>query len=138
MITDIPLGGNYVGHRVVFDGRPVPIGAEPAVQTLSVMGDYFHVMQIPVRVGRPFTPMDREGQPLRLLIDAALHRVGIARRAIVDCAADEAVLADRKLNYAGWIDFAVADRHRKRAKSQPIRRLHGFELGRIDIGQLRS
>jgi predicted permease len=69
MITDIPLGGNYVGHHVVFDGRPlVPPGAEPKVQTLSVMGDYFHVMQIPIRAGRGFTPMDREGQPLVAIV----------------------------------------------------------------------
>jgi predicted permease len=70
MITDIPLGGNYVGHRVVFDGRPpVPVGAEPDVQTLSVMGDYFRVMQIPVRAGRGFTPMDREGEPLVAIVN---------------------------------------------------------------------
>lgn len=70
MITDIPLGGNYVGHRVVFDGRPpVPAGAEPKVQTLSVMGDYFRVMQIPTRTGRDFTPRDREGEPLVAIVN---------------------------------------------------------------------
>ena len=70
MITDIPLGGNYVGHHVVFDGRPpVPAGAEPVVQTLSVMGDYFRVMQIPIRAGRGFTPLDREGEPLVAIVN---------------------------------------------------------------------
>ncbi|MFZ0639727.1 MAG: ABC transporter permease [Candidatus Acidiferrales bacterium] len=70
MITDIPLGGNYVGHRVVFDGRPpVPAGAEPEVQTLSVMGDYFRVMQIPTRSGRDFTPRDREDEPLVAIVN---------------------------------------------------------------------
>jgi putative ABC transport system permease protein len=64
MITDLPLAGNYVGHRVVIDGQPEPaLGAEPVVQTLSVMGDYFGVMQIPMRAGRDFSAMDREGQP---------------------------------------------------------------------------
>jgi putative ABC transport system permease protein len=30
MITDIPLGGNYVGHRIVFEGRPpVPVVPNP-------------------------------------------------------------------------------------------------------------
>jgi putative ABC transport system permease protein len=59
MITDIPLSGNYVGHRVVIDGRPTPaVGTEPLVQTLSVMGDYFRVMQIPIRAGRDFLPTD--------------------------------------------------------------------------------
>jgi putative ABC transport system permease protein len=65
MVTDIPLGGNYVDHRFVIDGRPpVAVGGEPEVQTLSVMGNYFHVMQIPLRAGREFTSLDREGQRL--------------------------------------------------------------------------
>jgi putative ABC transport system permease protein len=76
MVTDIPLGGgNYVAHRFVIDGRaPVPAGAEPEVQTLSVMGDYFHVMQIPIRAGRGFTDMDREGQPLVAIVNEELAR----------------------------------------------------------------
>lgn len=69
MITDVPFGDNYIGHRLVFDGRPVPIGAEPQVQTLSVMGDYFRVMQVPIRAGRDFTDMDREGQPLVAVVN---------------------------------------------------------------------
>jgi putative ABC transport system permease protein len=64
MISDIPLGGNFVSHSIVIAGRsPVAVGDEPEVQTLSVMGDYFRVMRIPIRGGRDFTPMDREGQP---------------------------------------------------------------------------
>jgi hypothetical protein len=48
MVTDIPLGG--VDHGFVIDGHPpVVVGGEPDVQTLSVMGDYFRVMQIPLR-----------------------------------------------------------------------------------------
>ncbi|MGC2388342.1 MAG: ABC transporter permease, partial [Candidatus Acidiferrum sp.] len=75
MVTDIPLGGNYVGHRFVIDGRPpVAVGGEPKVQTLSVMGDYFHVMQIPLRVGRDFTPLDRERQPLVAIVNEEIVR----------------------------------------------------------------
>src|SRR6266480_2084077 len=75
MVTDIPLGGNYVGHRLVIDGRPpVAVGGEPRVQTLSVMGDYFHVMQIPLRAGREFTPLDREGQPLVAIVNEEIVR----------------------------------------------------------------
>jgi predicted permease len=75
MVTDIPLGGNYVDHRFVIDGRPpVAVGGEPEVQTLSVMGDYFHVMQIPLRAGRDFTPMDREGQPLVAIVNEEMVR----------------------------------------------------------------
>jgi predicted permease len=75
MVTDIPLGGNYVGHRFLIDGRPpVAVGGEPEVQTLSVMGDYFHVMQIPLRVGRDFTPLDREAQRLAAIVNEEMVR----------------------------------------------------------------
>jgi putative ABC transport system permease protein len=75
MVTDIPLGGNYVGHKLVIDGRPpIPKGDEPLVQTLSVMGDYFRVMQIPLRAGRDFTEMDREGQLLVAVVNEELVR----------------------------------------------------------------
>jgi predicted permease len=75
MVTDIPLGGNYVGHGVVIDGHsPVAVGGEPDVQTLSVMGDYFRVMQIPLRAGRDFTPLDREGQPLVAIVNEEMVR----------------------------------------------------------------
>src|SRR5215471_18536083 len=75
MVTDIPLGGNYVGHRFVVDGRPpLAVGGEPEVQTLSVMGDYFHVMQIPLRAGRDFTPLDREGQPRVAVVNEEMVR----------------------------------------------------------------
>jgi putative ABC transport system permease protein len=70
MVTDIPLSGNYVGHSFIIDGRPpLPVGAEPETQTLSVMGDYFGVMQIPIRAGRSFTAMDRERQPLVAVVN---------------------------------------------------------------------
>ncbi|MGA2538826.1 MAG: ABC transporter permease [Terracidiphilus sp.] len=75
MVTDIPLGGNYVDHGFVIDGHPpIAVGAEPEVQTLSVMGDYFRVMQIPLRAGRDFTPLDREGQPLAAIVNEELAR----------------------------------------------------------------
>jgi predicted permease len=75
MVTDIPLGGNYLDHSFVIDGRPpVAVGGEPDVQTLSVMGDYFRVMQIPLRAGREFTPLDREGQPLVAIVNEEMVR----------------------------------------------------------------
>jgi putative ABC transport system permease protein len=75
MITDLPLSGDYLSHRLVIDGRPpVPVGAEPYVQTLSVMGDYFRVMQIPIATGRGLTELDREGQPLVAVISEEMVR----------------------------------------------------------------
>jgi putative ABC transport system permease protein len=75
MISDLPLAGNYVAHRVLIDGHSMPaVGAEPEVQTLSVMGDYFGVMQIPIRVGHDFSAMDREGQPRVAIVNEAFVR----------------------------------------------------------------
>lgn len=75
MITDLPLAGNYVGHRVVVDGQPTTaVGAEPEVQTLSVMGNYFGVMQIPIRAGRDFSAMDREKQPRVAIVNETFVR----------------------------------------------------------------
>jgi len=75
MVSDIPLGTNYVDHNFVIDGRaPIPVGDEPEVQTLALMGDYFRVMQIPLRAGRDFTEMDREGQPLVAVVNEELVR----------------------------------------------------------------
>ena len=73
MVGDLPLTGSEVTHSLAFAGRsPVPAGNEPEVDTLCVMGDYFQVMQIPLRAGRTLTEMDREGQPLVAVINQAL------------------------------------------------------------------
>lgn len=75
MITDLPLAGNFVGHRFVMDGRPAPDpGTEPYVQTLSVMGDYFRVMEIPLVAGRDFQATDREGQQLVAVVNQEFVR----------------------------------------------------------------
>jgi len=75
MITDLPLAGNDVDHRVVVDGQAAPpVGSEPMVQTLSVMGNYFGVMQIPLRAGRDFSAMDREQQPRVAIVNEAFVR----------------------------------------------------------------
>jgi putative ABC transport system permease protein len=75
MVSDIPLGGNYVGHRFLIDGRPpLEAGAEPEAQTLSLMGDYFDVMQIALRAGRKLTADDREGQPLVAIVNEEMVR----------------------------------------------------------------
>jgi predicted permease len=75
MVTDLPFGGNYLDHRFVIDGHPpIPVGNEPTVQTLSVMGDYFAVMQIPILAGRGLTEMDRENQLLVAVVSEELVR----------------------------------------------------------------
>jgi hypothetical protein len=44
------------------------------VQTLSVMGDYFNLMQIPIRAGRDFRVTEREGQPLVAIVNEVFVR----------------------------------------------------------------
>ena len=75
MITDIPLGGNYLSHNLTIEGRPAPaIGAEPEVQSLSVMGNYFRTMQIPLLAGRDFAETDREGGQLVAIVNEQFAR----------------------------------------------------------------
>ncbi len=74
MITDVPFGGSYLSHNLAFEGRPVPVGTEPEVQSLSVMGDYFRTMQIRLRAGRDFTENDREGKTLVAIVNEEFAR----------------------------------------------------------------
>ena len=80
MISDLPLGGNFLDHRFVIDGRPpIPVGNEPTVQTLSVMGDYFGAMHIPIIAGRGLTEADRENQPLVTVVSEEFVRKYFAK-----------------------------------------------------------
>jgi putative ABC transport system permease protein len=75
LVSELPLSGDSLNHDFVIDGRPpLTPGDEPSLETRSVMGDYFHTMQIPMRLGRDFGPQDFvEKAPL----------VGIANDAMV-------------------------------------------------------
>ncbi|HLY16953.1 MAG TPA: ABC transporter permease [Bryobacteraceae bacterium] len=81
MVGDAPLNGSEVGHRLAFEGRPAAsTGDEPEVDTFCVMGDYFRVMQVPLRAGRTLTDADREDQPLAVVVNQALVRQYFAGR----------------------------------------------------------
>jgi putative ABC transport system permease protein len=59
MVSELPLSGDSLNHDFVIEGRPpIAPGDEPSLETRSVMGDYFHVMQIPFRSGRDFQQPD--------------------------------------------------------------------------------
>jgi putative ABC transport system permease protein len=59
LVSELPLSGDSLNHDFVIDGRPpLTPGDEPSLETRSVMGDYFHTMQIPLRLGRDFAPQD--------------------------------------------------------------------------------
>ncbi|HSE25465.1 MAG TPA: ABC transporter permease [Pyrinomonadaceae bacterium] len=76
MVSELPLSGDSLNHNFVIDGRPtIAAGDEPSVETRSVIGDYFKVMQIPLRAGRQFESQDfADKAPL----------VGIANQALVN------------------------------------------------------
>jgi len=75
MVSELPLSGDSLNHDFLVDGRPpIAQGDEPSVETRSVMGDYFKVMQIPLKSGRNFASQD-------FLDNAPL--VGVANEALV-------------------------------------------------------
>ena len=59
MVSELPLSGDALDHDFLIEGRPpIASGDEPSLETRSVMGDYFHVMQIPLKTGRDFQSHD--------------------------------------------------------------------------------
>lgn len=59
MVSEIPLSGDSLNHDFLIEGRPpIAAGDEPSLETRSVMGDYFHVMEIPLKSGRDFQAHD--------------------------------------------------------------------------------
>jgi putative ABC transport system permease protein len=73
MVSELPLSGDALTHNFLVEGRPpiVP-GEEPEVETRSIAGDYFRLMQIPLLSGRDFTPQDKEDTPLVGVINKTL------------------------------------------------------------------
>jgi putative ABC transport system permease protein len=59
MVSELPLSGDALDHDFLIEGRPpIAPGDEPSLETRSIMGDYFHVMQIPLKSGRDFQSHD--------------------------------------------------------------------------------
>ena len=75
MVSELPLSGDALDHDFIIENRPpIAPGDEPSLESRSVLGDYFNVMQIPLRAGRDFGPQDlTENAPL----------VGIANEELV-------------------------------------------------------
>jgi putative ABC transport system permease protein len=76
MVSELPLSGDSLDHEFVIEGRPpIAPGDEPSLQTRSIMGDYFHIMQIPLRAGRDFGPQDfADNAPLVGIVNDAMVR----------------------------------------------------------------
>ena len=75
MISELPLSGDALDHNFLIEHwPPIAPGDEPSVQTRSVLGDYFKVMQIPLQRGRDFGPQD---------FDEKAPRVGLVNETLV-------------------------------------------------------
>ena len=75
MISELPLSGESLDHNFLVENwPPIAPGDEPSLETRSVLGDYFKVMQIPLQQGRDFGPQD---------FDEKAPRVGIANASLV-------------------------------------------------------
>ena len=75
MISELPLSGDSLDHDFLIENRPpIAPGDEPSLETRSIIGDYFKVMQIPLQKGRDFGPQD---------FDDNAPRVGIANETLV-------------------------------------------------------
>ncbi len=75
IVSELPLSGDSLNHDFLIENRPpIAPGDEPSLETLSILGDYFKVMQIPVQKGREFGPAD---------FDERAPLVGIANETFV-------------------------------------------------------
>jgi len=76
MVSELPLSGDSLDHEFLIESRPpIAPGDEPSLVSRSVQGDYFHVMQVPMRSGRDFGPQDfDEKAPLVGIINEAMVR----------------------------------------------------------------
>jgi len=75
MVSELPLSGDSLDHEFLIENRPpIAAGDEPSLESRSVIGDYFKVMQIPLQKGRDFGPPD---------FDERAPLVGIANEALV-------------------------------------------------------
>jgi predicted permease len=74
MVMTAPWSGPN-GTRFVIGGRPEPApGSENAAHYDVVSEDYFTALGIPVRGGRAFTSLDRDGAPLVALVSESVAR----------------------------------------------------------------
>jgi len=75
-VKDAPFRGN--GERIGgfgFAGRPIPAGGEPPTATaIHVSDGYFATIGARLVAGREYTPRDRAGAPLVLVVNEAFER----------------------------------------------------------------
>ena len=71
----LPLSGYSWHAELAVDGRPLPTGeVPPRTAWRIVTEDYFRTMEIPLRGGRPFTPLDQAAAPPVVIVNERLAR----------------------------------------------------------------
>lgn len=72
LVSEVPLGGDWLSHDFTREGWQLKQGDEPEVWTRSIEGEYLRTMQIPLLSGRDFTAQDKEGAPLVGIVNQTL------------------------------------------------------------------
>ena len=74
LVDAIPLSGNWgmAGYRV--EGRATPDSLLPTAQMNAVSDGFFSTMEIPLVMGREFSPTDRLGAPVVAIVNRELAR----------------------------------------------------------------
>jgi putative ABC transport system permease protein len=87
----LAFSGNDSSSSFWIDGRPDPgLGNHPDASNLTIIGDYFRAMRIPLLAGRTFDERDKDGAPPVVIVNEAFARKffsnenPLAQRVIVD------------------------------------------------------
>ena len=72
--TNLPLNGGARAPYTVFGDTIKPLTERPLASLLIVTGEFFQVLQIPLREGRTMNARDREGTPRVCLINESFAR----------------------------------------------------------------
>jgi predicted permease len=74
LVEAIPLSGNFGATSYRVEGRDTPDSLLPTAQINSVSDGFFRTMELPVVMGREFTPADRLGAPAVVIVSRELAR----------------------------------------------------------------
>ena len=70
--SPMPLTGGDMSISFTIDGRPNPKGEDPTARATIAAANFFQALQMPLRRGRFFTPMeDRSGTPPVMIVNQA-------------------------------------------------------------------
>jgi hypothetical protein len=74
LVEAIPLSGNWGMTSFGVEGRATPDSLVPSAQINAVSDGFFTTMEIPVLMGREFSPTDRLGAPAVAIVNRELAR----------------------------------------------------------------